>query len=186
VPESRSQPLVPFLVCQTVCFGVGFIGSQAMLPALQAWYPSLAKPAFAPQGWIFAPVWAVLYFLMGVALFQVWRSDGSRARSWGLGLFGSLLALNALWNWTFFAWNKLPIAFWEIVVLDLVILATILIFNRVRNTAAWLLVPYLAWTCFVTLLTFSVWRMNHVGDRPQDGDIEIKIGDPESGPLLPE
>lgn len=185
MPESRSQPLVPFLVCQTVCFGVGFVGSQATLSALQGWYPALSKPAFTPPGWVFAPVWSILYFLMGVALFQVWRAESSRARAWGLWLFAVQLILNGLWSFLFFAWNKLPLAFWEIVMLDLAILATILVFNRVRSSAAWLLVPYLAWTCFATLLTFSISRMNDVNSPPKDGDIRIKIDDPESGPLLP-
>jgi benzodiazapine receptor len=186
MPENRTPPVIPFLLCQTVCFSAGFIGSQATIRALQGWYPTLSKPSFTPPGWLFAPVWTVLYFLMGLALFQVWRSEPSRARTWGLWLFAFQLLLNGLWSWIFFGWYKLQLAFFEIVILDFVVLATILVFRRIKGSSAGLLIPYLAWLCFATALNFSIWRMNEVGARPQDGDIQIKIEDPESGPLLPQ
>jgi translocator protein len=183
--EKKSHPLVPFLICQTLCFVVAFVGSQASMTGLQAWYPSLNKPAFTPPGWIFAPVWAALFFLMGIALWQVWRSEASNARSRGLALFGVQLTLNGLWSWIFFAWNKLPLAFIEILVLDLAILATILVFNRIRSSAAWLMVPYLAWCCFATLLTFSIWRMNPTNVDPNSEDIQIRVGESEVGSPTP-
>jgi len=183
--EKNAHPLVSFLICQTLCFVVAFIGSQAAMMGLQVWYPTLNKPAFNPPGWVFAPVWSVLYFLMAVALWQVWRSEPSKVRSKGLAIFGLQLVLNGLWSWIFFAWNKLPLAFVEILILDLAILATILIFNRVRSSAAWLLVPYLAWSCFATLLTYSIWKMNPVNADPNSENIQIKVGESDLGEPSP-
>lgn len=181
--ETKSHPLPSFLVCQTLSFIANFIGTQAALIGLQAWYPMLAKPAFGPPSWVFVPVLTILYFLIGVALFQVWRAEPSRARSWGLWLFGFQLALSALWCWIFFGWFQLQWAFVGIVVLDLAILATILVFRKVKSTAAWLLAPYLAWTLFATLLTFSIWRMNPTNADSKSENIQIQIGEPELTPL---
>lgn len=181
--ETKSHPLPSFLVCQTICFAASFIGSQATFIGLQAWYPALAKPAFNPPSWVFAPVWTILYFLMGVALFQIWRSESSRIRTWGLWLFGFQLTLNALWSWIFFGWFQLKWAFVEIVVLNLAILATIVVFRKVKPSAAWLLTPYLAWTLFATVLTYSIWRLNPTDTDPKNENIQIQMGEPELTPL---
>lgn len=181
--ENKSHPLPSFLICQTICFAASFIGTQATFIGLQAWYPALAKPAFNPPSWVFAPVWTILYFMMGVALFQVWRAEPSKARSWGLWVFGLQLILNALWSWLFFGWQKLPWAFAEIVILDLAILATILVFRKVKKSAAWLLAPYLAWCLFASLLTFSIWKLNPTDANPKDDSIQFQIGEPELTPL---
>ncbi len=177
MPDAKPFPIVPLLVCLTVCFAVGFLGSQASMMGLQTWYPTITKPAFNPPGWIFAPVWSILYLMMGAALWQIWTSAPSKNRTIGLALFAAQLVLNGLWSWIFFAWQKLPMAFIEIVLLDLAILATILVFRKVRGSAAWLLVPYLVWCCFATLLTFTIWKLNPVDSQAKDGDIKITISD---------
>ena len=110
------------------------------------------------------------------------RSDSSKARSWGFALFAAQLVLGALWSWIFFYWVKLPLAFGAIVLLDVALLAAIILFNKVRSSAAWLLVPYIVWCFFMTLVAFSIWKMNPVNARPQDGDIQIKVGEPDYGP----
>ena len=182
--NSKTHPLVSFLVCQTLCFSVAFLGSQATMLGLPTWYPALNKPAFNPPGWVFAPVWTVLYFLMGLALWQIWRSEPSRGRSRAIAIFAVQLVLNALWSWLFFAWHQLALSFYEIVALDVAILATIVFFSKVRNSAAWLLVPYLAWSCFASVLTFTIWRLNPTHADPKSADVQIRIEDPQSGPLL--
>ncbi len=181
--ETKPSPLPSFLVCQMLCFLASFIGSQAAFIGLQAWYPAITKPAFAPPNWSFAPVWTLLYFLMGVSLFQVWRSDSSRSRTWGLWFFGFQLILNALWSWIFFAWNLLPVAFWALIILDVAILATIVAFKSVRGSAAMLLAPYLAWCLFASALTFSIWKLNVVNITETENSVQIKIGEPELTPL---
>ena len=128
-------------------------------------YRVLAKPTWAPPGWLFGPVWSTLYLLMGIAAWLVWRtrpatSEEDVGRRHGLALFIAQLALNALWTWLFFAWRQGGMAFGEIVLLWLAVLATIWYFGRVRPLAAWLLVPYLAWVSFATALTWAVWQRN--------------------------
>lgn len=142
----------------------GAVGAVASLDARE-FYGALAKPAWAPPGWLFGPVWSALYLLMGVAAWLVWRarpeSPADRAsRRRGLALFVAQLALNALWTWLFFAWRQGAAAFGEIVLLWLAIALTIWQFARVRRLAAWCLVPYLAWVSFATALTWAVWRRN--------------------------
>ena len=142
----------------------GAVGGFASRNA-DTFYASLVKPAWAPPGWLFGPVWSTLYVLMAIAAWLVWRAQpatpadrGIRQR--GLTLFVAQLALNALWTWLFFAWRQGAMAFSEIVLLWLAVLATIWNFGRVRPLAAWCLVPYLGWITFATALTWAVWRGN--------------------------
>jgi tryptophan-rich sensory protein len=128
-------------------------------------YGALAKPVWAPPGWLFAPVWSALYVLMGVAAWLVWRArpetPADRAsRRLGLALFVGQLALNALWTWLFFAWRQGGAAFGEIALLCLAVALTTWHFGRVRRLAACLLVPYLGWVSFATALTWAVWQRN--------------------------
>jgi len=170
------QPGFVLVLCLVACLMVGFLGSQASMAGLQGWYQSLNKPSFNPPAWLFAPVWTALYIMMGVALFQVWQAKSSDSRKAALASFVTQLFLNGIWSWIFFAWHKLSIAFFEIVALDLAIVATILLFRKVRSSAAWLMVPYLAWCCFATLLCFSIWRLNPTGTNPTDESIRVDLG----------
>lgn len=142
----------------------GAIGGVASIDSRE-FYATLAKPAWAPPGWLFGPVWTTLYLLMGVAAWLVWRerpgdADRAAARQRGLALFVAQLALNALWTWIFFAWRLGAWAFGEIVLLCIVVAVTAAQFARVRAAAAWLLAPYLAWIGFATALTWAVWQGN--------------------------
>ncbi|HEX6373963.1 MAG TPA: TspO/MBR family protein [Longimicrobium sp.] len=123
-------------------------------------YQQLVKPGWAPPGWLFGPVWSVLYLLMGIAAWLVWRERGFRGARGALTLFVVQLAANALWTWLFFAWRRGALAFGEILLLWVLIAATIAAFWRVRPLAGALLIPYLLWVTFASALTFAVWRMN--------------------------
>jgi translocator protein len=123
-------------------------------------YRQLIRPAWAPPGWLFAPAWTVLYLLMGVAAWLVWRERSARKVGIALTLFLVQLGANALWTWLFFAWRLGGLAFGEILVLWVLILCTIAAFWRVRPLAGGLLIPYLAWVSFATALTFAVWQRN--------------------------
>lgn len=161
----RPHPTIALLLWLTAAYTASFIGMQGTLRGLQGLYLTLAKPSWNPPAWLFAPVWTVLYALIGIAAWRVWRVEGK-----GLWLWWVQLVLNGLWPWLFFGFGKLGWAFGEIVVLWFAILATALVFARKDRTAAWLLVPYLAWVAFATVLNFAIWRMNR-GDALQSARV---------------
>lgn len=143
---------------------VGFIIVTFCAPALSigvgmpgAWYASLIKPTWNPPSWLFGPAWTLLYTLMAVAAWLVWKRAGF---SRPLVLYFVQLALNAVWTPLFFGAHAMGWALVEIVALWIAILLTLLSFRRVNLTAGWLLVPYLAWVTFATALNFTLWRLN--------------------------
>ncbi|MBM3526276.1 MAG: tryptophan-rich sensory protein [Alphaproteobacteria bacterium] len=147
-----------------VTLAVGFLGSRATTPAIGTWYASLTKPAITPPNAVFAPVWTALYVLMAVAAWLVWRSgpDG-RAIAAAMRAFWIQLALNLAWSWIFFGARDIGWAFFEILLLIAALLVTILRFWRISPRAGMLLLPYLAWTLFATLLTLRFWQLNPRG-----------------------
>ncbi|WP_233236633.1 TspO/MBR family protein [Bordetella sp. LUAb4] len=140
-------------------FVTGAIGAIASVQAAE-FYAQLVKPTWAPPAGVFGPAWTVLYILMSLAAWLVWRGGGWRTRGPVLRLFLVQLAVNALWSWLFFAWHQGAWAFANICVLWLLILATLIGFWRVRPLAGLLLVPYLAWVSFATALCYRVWQNN--------------------------
>lgn len=160
VEEKPTSPVISLLTVMTLVFLVAFIGTEGAMVGLQnGYYAALEKPGWTPPNWLFAPVWTVLYLLMGYSTWEVWRSDSSH-RKLALVLFGAQLILNGLWSWIFFAWQKLGLAALEIVVLWALILATLLVFRKVETKLGWFLAPYLAWTTFAAVLSFAVWHLN--------------------------
>jgi translocator protein len=140
-----------------VTFAAAWIGSRFQ-PG--EWYAGLVKPALTPPGWVFGPVWTLLYAMMGTAAWLVWRTLGVYGALIPLGLFLGQLALNALWSYLFFGLQRPDLAFLDIVALWLSILATLLAFWRTYPPAGLLLLPYLLWVSFATYLNFQFWRLN--------------------------
>lgn len=139
-----------------VTFAAAFVGAR-FEPG--GWYETLAKPEWTPPPWLFGPVWTALYLAMAVAAWMVWKHagfDGARA---ALALFLLQLALNAAWSWLFFGMHKVDLALVDIALLWLAILATMLLFWRVRPLAGALLLPYLLWVSFATALNLAIWRL---------------------------
>lgn len=124
------------------------------------WYLSLNKPTWNPPSWVFAPVWTTLYILMAVAAWMIWKRGGLREQRRPLGMFLLQLALNAAWTPIFFGLHQIGWAFVVILFLWLAILLTILAFRSRNEIAAWLLVPYLAWVTFASILNFAIWELN--------------------------
>lgn len=133
-------------------FGQQFTASE--------WYQQLDRPSWAPPGWLFGPVWTFLYATMGVAAWLVWVERGFERAAGPLGLFLVQLIPNAAWSWLFFGLERMGIAFADIVLLWLLIIATIAAFWRVHRLAALLLVPYLLWVTYAAALNLSLWQMN--------------------------
>ena len=148
--------LVGWLV---LTFAAAALGAIASVNA-GAFYQQLARPGWAPPGWLFGPVWSVLYLMIGVAAWLVWRERGFRGAGMALTLFLIQLAANSLWTWLFFTWHQGALAFGEILILWALILGTVVAFWRARPLAGALLLPYLAWVTFASALTFATWRLN--------------------------
>ena len=151
--------VVGLLVSLLVCFAAAAIGAMATQRAPE-FYAALARPAWAPPASVFGPVWTVLYTLMAIAAWLVWKERGFGGARGALGLFVVQLAANALWSWLFFAWRRGGLAEVEIVFLLVLIALTLVGFWRVRLIAGALLLPYLAWVSFATALTFAIVRRN--------------------------
>jgi translocator protein len=157
--QSLGRQLVALAGWLVLAFAAAAIGAVASINA-GSFYGELARPGWAPPAWLFAPVWSVLYFLMGVAAWLLWRVNGFRTHRSALVLFIAQLAANALWTWIFFTWHQGAVACVEILLLWGLIVATLVSFGRRNALAGLLLVPYLAWVTFAAALTFSVWRLN--------------------------
>jgi tryptophan-rich sensory protein len=140
-----------------LCFAAA-AGGAVFMPG--EWYAALKKPAWNPPGWVFGPVWTVLYTMMAVAAWLIWQRGGFAAQRRPLGLFLAQLVLNAVWTPLFFGLHRPGVAFAEIILLWLVIVWTIAAFWRVHRVAAWLLVPYLVWVSFAAVLNGTLWRLN--------------------------
>lgn len=155
---SRFGDIGRLVVCVAVAFAAAGIGAVASIRAAE-FYQALSRPEWAPPSGIFGPVWSFLYCCMAIASWLVWRGT-AEGRFRALLVYHGQLALNALWSWLFFVWHQGRWAFVEVLLLWAAIVFTIVLFWRVRKGAALLLVPYLLWVSFATLLTFAVWRLN--------------------------
>lgn len=152
--------MLGLLIAFVICFSAAALGGIVTGPAIGDWYPTLAKPAWQPPNWLFGPVWTVLYAMMAVSAWLIWKPIGFKATAVPLSLFAIQLALNVAWSWIFFGLRRPDLACLEIVVLWLAIVATMFAFFGRSQLAGWLLVPYLAWVTFAAVLNFTIWRLN--------------------------
>lgn len=145
--------LIPLLVGITA----GFFTTEGV----NGWYAAAAKPSFNPPNWIFAPVWTTLYILMGIALYLVWKPAADKTlKQTAITLFVVQLILNFFWSFIFFSLQQTGWALVEIMVMWMAILLTIFWFAKISKKAAWLLVPYVCWVSFATVLNFYIWKLN--------------------------
>jgi len=152
---------VGIAVSIVVCELAGLIGSLFTTPAIPGWYAGLTKPSFNPPSWVFAPVWTALYAMMGLAAWLVYDKGFKRPEvKKALTVFAVQLLLNTLWSIVFFGAHQIFASVIVIVLLWAMILWTILVFRRISRAAAWLLVPYILWVSFASILTVSVYVLN--------------------------
>jgi translocator protein len=151
---SRILALVLWLA---ISFVPAAIGSRFMP---DEWYRQLQKPSWNPPGYLFGPVWTLLYTLMAVAAWLVWKRAGFAGAKLALWLFIGQLVLNGMWTWIFFGLHKPGTALIEIIILWGMILVTLIAFWEQNTVAGAILIPYLAWVSFATALTFAIWRLN--------------------------
>lgn len=156
----RTRPWLALGVFVGLTFAAAAVGGAVTASSVKMWYPTLAKPSWTPPSAVFGPVWSLLYGAMAVAAWLVWRSPSSPARVAALRWYFVQLALNTLWSFLFFGWQKPALAFVEIVLLWAVLLVTFLRFRAVDRVAAWLWLPYLAWVTFAAALNGAIWHLN--------------------------
>jgi tryptophan-rich sensory protein len=143
-----------------LCFAVAAVGGAVTATSVDDWYQSLAKPAFTPPDWLFAPVWTALYALMAIAAWRVWRkADAGQARG-PMTVFALQLGLNLAWSVLFFGMNSIGAALLEICVLLGAIILTTILFARRDRLAGALFVPYALWVGYALLLNASIWVLN--------------------------
>jgi tryptophan-rich sensory protein len=157
---SRLQQAIGFAGWLALCFATSAVGAFASANA-RSFYAELSRPAWAPPGWLFGPVWTALFLCMAFAAWLVWRSRAAgQSRSIALWLFVAQLAANALWSWLFFAWQLGGAAFVDILLLWALIACTIVAFWRISPLASLLLVPYWLWVSFASMLNWVLWQSN--------------------------
>ena len=159
VIKQPTQRIVGFLGWLALCFAAAAIGAVASAQA-DDFYNQLVRPTWAPPAWLFGPVWSLLYVMMAVAAWLVWVDKGWGQAGSALRLFVVQLGANALWSCIFFAWHLGAVAFVEIVLLWGLITWTLVSFWRIRRAAGVLLLPYLMWVSFATVLCFYMWQGN--------------------------
>ncbi len=154
------KPWIALAGFVAVCFVPAALGALFTSASVATWYPALRKPVWTPPGWLFGPVWTVLYLAMAVAAWIVWRERGLSEAKTAMVFFVLQLALNAAWSPLFFGLRNPAAAFADILMLWLAIAATIIAFWQIKPWAAILLLPYWLWVSFATGLNYAIWRMN--------------------------
>lgn len=151
-----------YIIFVALSLFTGIIGSIFTIPSIPIWYANLIKPWFNPPSWLFSPVWTTLYILMGSAAFLVWqtKTKTKSLKNTALTLYFIQLVLNSVWSYLFFGLKNPGLAFFEIVILLLTIIATTYYFWKIYRPAAYLMLPYIAWVTFATILNSSIWLLN--------------------------
>lgn len=149
------------LISIIVCEAAGIIGSIFTSPSIPTWYANIARPSFSPPNWVFGPVWTILFALMGIAFYMIWKKgfDKKEVRMAAL-VFGFQLVLNIFWSIIFFGLESPGLAFAEVIFLWIAILATIISFYRIDKTAGYILIPYILWVSFAAFLNYNIWVLN--------------------------
>ena len=155
------KPIFKAIISIALPLAVGAVSGFFTTASVNGWYAGVIKPSFNPPNWLFAPVWTSLYILMGIACFLIWNSQSeTKQKQVALRYYGIQLGLNFLWSFIFFYAQQPGWAFIEIILMWIMILLTILSFRKISTVAAWLLVPYICWVSFASVLNFAIWYLN--------------------------
>jgi len=155
------QP-IPFIISLAITLAIGFVASLFTRPQIPGWYATLQKPSFNPPSWLFPPVWTMLYILIAIAAYLVWkRRNLIMGYSTAAAIYIIQLLLNFSWSIVFFGMHQILDALIVIMLLWLSIILNIAWFGKFNKIAAWLLVPYLLWVSFATLLNLNIYLLNH-------------------------
>jgi tryptophan-rich sensory protein len=154
------QKIGAFLLSLIIPLAVGGISGYFTVSAIPGWYQTIQKPSWNPPNWVFGPVWTTLYALMGIAMYLIWTQPRSEQRQRALHLNAAQLILNFFWSLIFFNLHAIGWALIEIIILWVMIVQTMFAYDRVYKPAAWLLLPYIVWVTFATILNGTIWWLN--------------------------
>lgn len=160
IVRTRSGELLSLVAFVSLCLGISAIGGWITAESVDTWYRTLQKPVFNPPDRVFAPVWTVLYLMIAVAGWRVWRAPGLADARSAMAAYAVQLALNLGWSFLFFGGRVIGVALTEIVLLFAAIIVNAVLFWRIDRVAGWLLVPYAAWVAFAGVLNLALWRLN--------------------------
>jgi len=157
---TQRRRYIGLIIFIAVCLGAGGLGAIATTPEIEGWYKTIAKPSWTPPDYVFGPVWTTLYIMMAIAAWLIWKPAGFKAVAVPLVLFAIQLVLNVIWSLIFFGYHQPGWAFFEIILLWIAILATMIWFFKRSVVAGSLLAPYLVWVSFAAALNFAIWQLN--------------------------
>jgi translocator protein len=153
--------IIKLIVSIILCQLAGFVGSIFTRESVGTWYKILNKPSFNPPNWLFGPVWITLYVLMGISAYFIWRKGlNIKEVRYSLCIFLVQLILNSLWSFVFFGSRSIGGGLIVIIILWIFILVTTLSFYNIYSVSAYLLIPYLLWVTYASILNFSIWQLN--------------------------
>lgn len=156
---NKSQ-IIKLLVSIILPLALGAIAGMFTSQSVPEWYETLNRPSFNPPNRIFGPVWSILYILMGISLFLIWKQNSSKERNLAILIFLSQLTLNFLWSFIFFYFNMIGFALIEIILLWINIIIMIVLFFKIKPIAAYINIPYLLWVTFAAVLNASYFLLN--------------------------
>lgn len=158
--ESKKNIVMLFFFV-TLCLVLGNgLGGYFTFLSVETWYQTLNKPSFNPPDWIFGPVWTTLYILMGIAIWLVWKNKPSKIRTTSIRIFWLQLFFNIFWTYLFFGIQRIDLGFFEIIFLIFLISLNIIYFFKINKNASYLLVPYLIWVLYASILNYNIWILN--------------------------
>ena len=148
-----------FFVSLCLIIGNG-LGGYFTFISVEGWYQTLNKPNFNPPDWIFAPVWTTLYILMGISIWLIWKKEKSKIRTIAIIIFWLQLFFNIFWTFLFFGIQKINYSLIEIFFLIFLITINIFYFLKLNKIAGYLLIQYLLWVIYASILTYNIWILN--------------------------
>lgn len=155
------KPIIKLIISVATPIAIGAVAGSFTASSVNGWFTTLVKPSFNPPNWLFGPVWTALYIMMGISCYLVWNSKvAEKIKNEALVFYLIQLLLNFLWSFIFFYAQQPGWALIDIILMWVMILLTILKFGRISSIAAWLLVPYISWVSFATILNFAIWKLN--------------------------
>jgi tryptophan-rich sensory protein len=160
IERTRAGDLLGLGAFVALCLAISAIGGWVTADSVGTWYRTLQKPDFNPPDWVFAPVWSLLYLMIALAGWRVWRRRGLAGARAAMAAYAVQHTLNLAWSFLFFGGRMIGIALAEIVILFVAISVNAVLFWRIDRMAGWLLAPYAAWVAFASILNFALWRLN--------------------------